>query len=264
MVGLYVDECVHGRVMCLGGLIVEGPRVRPLVLAFQRLKERSGYPNPLPLKWSLGQNDPDEVRAKEALKRKLGAGWLNEIRGRVLRFLSRRDVLLVAVVLEAVQGGNSDPIIYYERGIRFLLQRLCFIIKERKSKRNYVVLDSPPRDKARRAYKVYQDAYWAGFTFPNRVLAPLCLSCADCLYCSSSKFGPILQLADFWSGLVGTWAKKCLDEPRALPYYETLIRMMLPRIYGRELGKFGYGLVFLPKTGKLKSRAYASFLRCSS
>jgi hypothetical protein len=69
-------------------------------------------------------------------------------------------------------------------------------------------------------------------------------------------------LADFWTGFVGTWAKKCLDEPTALPYYETLMRMMLPKIHGRSVEKFSYGLVFAPSTGRLKPRAYASLLRC--
>jgi hypothetical protein len=146
---MYIDECVHGPIMCLGGVIVDSRSIKSLVGRFQRLKERVGYgAEMLPLKWSLGDNDDAEAKAKAVLRRKLGDGWLGKTRDLVLEFLSRRKVLLVASVLQATQGDVRDPIVYYEKGIRFLLQRLCFIVKREKSKQNYVVLDTPPRDKS--------------------------------------------------------------------------------------------------------------------
>lgn len=262
MIGLYVDECVHGPVMCLGGMIVDGRRVQGLVRRFQEFKESVGYGSRLlPLKWSLGDNDPDETQAKRMLKRHLGNGWLGEIRSRAIEFLSRQNVLLVATVLEATQPVSADPVVFYERGIRFLLQRLYFVVNEAGSQHNYVVVDCPPREKERKAYQVYEEAYWLGFTFYNRRLRPLKENSADCLYSSSSKYSPTLQLADFWAGLVGTWAKKCLDEPSALPRYERLMGSVFPKVYGEGQRKLGYGLVFVPKGGRLKARAQTSFLR---
>jgi len=263
MLGLYVDECVHGSVMCLGGIIVDSRYRRGLVQRFETLKEKVSYGSRiLPLKWSLGDNDVDEREAKKLLKRSLGDRWLSEVRTRVVEFLGRENILLISVGMQAVQRGAKDPIVFYERGIRFLLQRLCFVIKERKSKHNYLVLDTPPREKARQAYEVYQQAYWRGFTFSNRRLAPLMESSVDCLYCSSSRHSPTLQLADFWAGLVGTWSKNCLDKPSSLPYYERLMKAVFSNIYGQGHDKFGYGLVFVPGDSKLRSQTYKSFLEC--
>jgi len=174
----FFDESYSEKVFCLGGIIIPGSNLSQISSEISEFKQSLGLLKYDFIKFSLGDSG-DDKKIKEKIKKALSEerGWLTTFRNRVLEKIASFDLTIIASIHQDVRrfllNKTSPPVDFYIMAFKFIIQRICWIVKDIQDHLNImIVLDNPPgmgksKGTVTKICEQHKEAYHRGFYFPE-------------------------------------------------------------------------------------------------
>jgi hypothetical protein len=220
----YFDESIRSQFLGLGFIAFDFNEFGKIRNSLEQLKTSFGIDIETPLKYTLGDNNKIEKKAKDVFRQNLGDNWKYSYRKQASTCFSNLPLYFTASLHEDVRRVKLKKVScldFYCKALEWLLQR-CYDIsfKVKSNQQNVVIIDNPPRTGAVLDLKKINSVYIGAY---NSYLKNI--NFIDSLLVASTNSSIILQLADFYIGALVDFLKYCHNKQHKYsPEYIKLLK----------------------------------------